>query len=64
MEITRPGGYEGTAWGLINAYTDFITHEPAMGKTGTKVENKFINMTFKPNTTGKIVDFIRMVHAA
>lgn len=27
-------------------------------------KNKFINMTFKPNTTGKIVDFIRMVHAA
>lgn len=56
--------FKGTAWGLINAYTDFITHEPAMGKTSTKVENKFINMTFKPNTTGKIVDFIRMVHAA
>lgn len=44
--------------------SDLISRQAAMGKTSTKVENKFINMTFKPNTTGKIVDFIRMVHAA
>lgn len=56
--------FRNTAWGLINAYTDFITHEPAMGKTETKTENKFINITFKPNTTGRIIDIINEVYAA
>lgn len=56
--------FRNTAWGLINAYTDFITHEPAMGKTETKTENKFINITFKPNTTGRIIDVINEVYAA
>lgn len=56
--------FRNTAWGLINAYTDFITHEPAMGKTETKTENKFINITFKPNTTGRIIGVINEVYAA
>lgn len=38
--------FRGTAWGMINAYTDFLTHAPAMGSTSTKDEGKFTKITF------------------
>lgn len=41
--------FRGTAWGMINAYTDFITHQEAMGKTDTKEEGKFVRTTFGPS---------------
>lgn len=40
--------FRGTAWGLINAYTDFIIHKPAMGKEATRDEGKFMAVTFHP----------------
>lgn len=40
--------FRGTAWGVINAYTDFITHKPAMGKEATHDEGKFMAVTFHP----------------
>lgn len=38
--------FRGTAWGLINAYTDFITHQVPAGKTSTRFEGKFMQVTF------------------
>lgn len=38
--------FRGTAWGMINAYTDFLTHQEAMGNTATKEEGKFTRLTF------------------
>ena len=38
--------FRGTAWGMINAYTDFLTHAPALGSTSTKDEGKFSKVTF------------------
>lgn len=40
--------FRGTAWGLINAYTDFITHKAPQGNTATKDEGKFMTVTFQP----------------
>lgn len=40
--------FRGTAWGLINAYTDFITHKVPQGKSETKEEGKFMTVTFNP----------------
>lgn len=40
--------HRGTAWGLINAYTDYITHKVPEGKTSTKDEGKFMTVTFHP----------------
>lgn len=42
------GNFRGTAWGLINAYTDYITHKVPMGKSETKEEGKFMTVTFHP----------------
>jgi len=38
--------FRGCAWGLINAYTDFITHKPIVGNTATKEEGNFVRVTF------------------
>lgn len=39
--------FKGTAWGLINAYTDLITHKEPAGKRDDRFEGKFVNTTFK-----------------
>lgn len=39
--------FRGTAWGLVNAYTDFITHKEPAGKRSDRFEGKFVNTTFK-----------------
>lgn len=47
--------FRGTAWGVINAYTDFITHRAAMGKSETKEEGKFMMVTFHPGLMNTIL---------
>lgn len=39
--------FRGTAWGLINAYTDMMTHTEPAGKRADRFEGKFVNTTFK-----------------
>lgn len=39
--------FRGTAWGIINAYTDYITHKEPAGKRSDRWEGKFVNTTFK-----------------
>lgn len=48
--------HRGTAWGLVNAYTDFITHKAPGGNNSTKEEGKFINLNFKSGSMNKIFD--------
>lgn len=52
--------FRGTAWGLINAYTDFITHQVPQGKTETRFEGKFVQVTFGGNMN-KVLDLIERV---
>ena len=47
----------GTQWGLVNAYTDFVTHKPLKKDTTQTLENHFIKTTLK----GSINDFVRTV---
>lgn len=47
----------GTQWGLINAYTDFITHRPLKKDTPQARENNFIKTTLKSS----INDFFHQV---
>lgn len=39
----------GTAWGVVNAYTDYITHKEPSGKREGADDRKFINTTFATN---------------
>lgn len=47
----------GTQWGLVNAYTDYVTHKPLKKDTPTALENHFIKTTLK----GSINDFVHQV---
>lgn len=47
----------GTKWGLINAYTDFVTHKPLRKETPQALENHFIKTTLK----GSMNEFIHQV---
>lgn len=38
--------FRGTAWGMINAYTDFLTHKDIVHPTADKQEGRFIKTTF------------------
>ena len=39
--------FRGPAWGMINAYTDYLTHKEPAGKREDRFEGKFVNTTFK-----------------
>ena len=47
----------GTKWGLVNAYTDFVTHKPLKKDTEQARENYFIKATLKRS----INDFVHQV---
>nr|DAO63015.1 MAG TPA: hypothetical protein [Caudoviricetes sp.] len=54
--------FRGTGWGIVNAYTDFITHKPAMGKTETRDEGKFVMVTFHPAMMNAILSAVQAVN--
>lgn len=58
------GNFRGTAWGLINAYTDFITHRTPMGKSATKEEGKFMTVTFHPGLMNAILQTMAVTGVA
>lgn len=53
--------FKGTAWGLINAYTDYMTHKDPMGNSETKHEGKFVSTTFKVSMN-PILNAIEAIH--
>lgn len=55
--------FRGTAWGIINAYTDFITHQAPSGQVLTRDEGKFMKVTFGAPSVNHIVDIIKAVAA-
>ena len=50
--------FVGTQWGLLNAYSDFITHKEPGRSTDKAKESKFINVTMN---TGLMESFIEML---
>ena len=57
------GNFRGTGWGVINAYTDYITHREPTGNTETKEEGKFMTVTFNPGTMNVILQILARVAA-
>lgn len=47
--------HRGTAWGLVNAYTDFITHKEPYRNTKTKDDSKFMTVTFAPGLMNAVL---------
>lgn len=53
--------FKGTAWGIVNAYTDFITHQAPSGQVHTRDEGKFVKVTFGTPSVNHILDVIKQV---
>ena len=49
--------FKGTQWGLVNAYSDLITHEDYARKTSNWEVNRFIN-SLSPSTMNEFMKFI------
>lgn len=49
--------FKGTAWGMVNALTDFNTHQERK-KTLNMFETSFMNVTFDTNSIPKLVEII------
>ena len=47
--------FTGTAWGLVNAYSDFITHKDLKKSTPSAMENHFIKTTLKGEGIGSFI---------
>ena len=56
--------FRGTFWGLLNAYTDFITHEEPVRQTKTQAENHFTAVTFDPRIMARFMQISRSVVGA
>lgn len=51
--------FKGTGWGLVNAYTDFVTHTEPRSKKPTRYENQFIrSINTNMNQILKVVDSV------
>ena len=50
--------FKGSAWGIINAATDFYTHEAPVRNTKTSEENRFVSVTFDPQIMAKALSII------
>lgn len=56
--------FRGCAWGLINAYTDFITHKVPQGKPEVRDEGKFMTVTFHPGLMNAILQSMAAIGIA
>lgn len=50
--------FRGTQWGLINAFSDYITHIDPARKTDKSSVSKFVNVTFNNGLMNNFIDLI------
>jgi phage/plasmid-like protein (TIGR03299 family) len=55
--------FRNTMWGMINAYSDFITHKPQYRTTDTAAENNFVAVTFDPKAMMNFINLLSRVAA-
>lgn len=55
--------FKGTAWGMMNAYSDFITHREPGRKTENIEETTFMSVTFNPAVFKVMTSAIERVRA-
>lgn len=51
--------FKGTQWGLVNAFTDYITHIEPARKTDKSDISKFVSVTFNPNLVNNFIDMVK-----
>ena len=50
--------YRGTAWGVINAYADYLTHITSKKVTDKTHDNRFLSVTFNNNAMNKLMSML------
>ena len=51
--------FRGTAWGLVNAYSDYLTHLEPARKTENWADNKFVQVTLNPAQMHSFVERVK-----
>lgn len=51
--------FRGTAWGMVNAYSDYLTHRPMLKDTDTARANRFLDTTLGADSMSRFVSAIR-----
>lgn len=51
--------FRGTQWGLVNAFSDYITHIDPARKTENGDVSKFIKVTFNDNIMNEFINMVR-----
>jgi len=51
--------FRGTGWGMINAYSDFITHKEPIRNTANKDESRFVAVTLNPTLLNAFASLVR-----
>lgn len=50
--------FQGTAWGLLNGFTDYNTHLLPQRKTDTAAENRFTTVTMDPRVINHFMQYV------
>lgn len=50
--------FKGTVWGLVNGFTDYITHIDPARKTDKSDESKFVQVTFNTNLVENFINTV------
>lgn len=53
--------FQGTKWGIINAYSDFITHKDPGRKTDSAVQSRFMEVTLNPHIMKHFMDMLNAI---
>lgn len=51
--------FQGTAWGMINAYSDYVTHQEPARYTDNWEESRFLSVTFDPKVMQKFIEHVK-----
>lgn len=53
--------FKGTGWGVLNAYSDFITHKEPGRKTESAMQSKFIDVSLNPHIMKHFMEMLNAV---
>lgn len=56
--------FKNSVWGMINAYSDYITHREPARQTSTAAENRFMSVTFDPALMNNFIQLVQSKIAA
>ena len=56
--------FKNSMWGMINAYSDYITHREPARQTATATENRFMSVTFDPAIMNNFIQLVQSKIAA